>query len=402
MRICHVTPHLPPDQAANALLPLHLGRFAAAAGHEVVYVAHPPAQEDSGLWGVGRGPSGSSPAEARWPADLPGPLVSIPRRTRGRGAWRLALGGVEALRIGRRAGGAIRSADVVHVHSNGLLPETCALLAVRAGRPVVLTLYGTEIWHYRARGAPDLFTRAYRRSSRVTFYSQGLLDRARELGLGRDGMSVTYPAVADEFRPLGEADISRIRSELGADRGPLLVNVKRLHPLGGHLHLVNAMVDVRRAFPTVRLLICGTGPLASELGAQAASLGLGDAVRFLGLVRNRDIARYDGAADLFVLPSLLEACPTVALEALACGRPVVSTDTPGGIELHRLFGEDVRVVPREDPRALAAAIIEQLRAPRPVSAATRDRLEREFRLPAVGARFFDVYTGALGTSPVRR
>ena len=42
LRICHVTPHLPPDQAANALLPAHLGRWAAARGDEVTYVAHPP------------------------------------------------------------------------------------------------------------------------------------------------------------------------------------------------------------------------------------------------------------------------------------------------------------------------------------------------------------------------
>ena len=42
LRICHVTPHLPPDQAANALLPAHLGRWAVARGDEVTYVAHPP------------------------------------------------------------------------------------------------------------------------------------------------------------------------------------------------------------------------------------------------------------------------------------------------------------------------------------------------------------------------
>ena len=42
MRICHVTPHLPPDQAANALLPLHLGNWARESGDEPLYVAHPP------------------------------------------------------------------------------------------------------------------------------------------------------------------------------------------------------------------------------------------------------------------------------------------------------------------------------------------------------------------------
>ena len=44
MHICHVSPHLPPDQAANALLPAQLGRWAAARGDQVTFVAHEPAQ----------------------------------------------------------------------------------------------------------------------------------------------------------------------------------------------------------------------------------------------------------------------------------------------------------------------------------------------------------------------
>ena len=88
---------------------------------------------------------------------------------------------------------------------------------------------------------------------------------------------------------------------------------------------------------------------------------------FAGLVNNQTIAQYHAAADIFVLPSLLEACPTVALEALASGTPVVSTDNPGGVELGEIFGYDVTVVPRENPLALARAIVARAgpEAPRP-------------------------------------
>jgi uncharacterized protein len=68
------------------------------------------------------------------------------------------------------------------------------------------------------------------------------------------------------------------------------------------------------------------------------------------------VARYCAAADLFVLPSLLEALPTVAVEALAAGTPVLSSDNPGGLELNDLFGPDVAIVPREQPIPLGAAI----------------------------------------------
>src|SRR5439155_22611823 len=133
----------------------------------------------------------------------------------------------------------LAAADVVRVHSNGLLPEVAAGLAVRLGKPVVLTLYGTEIWHYRRKAfGPDLFTRAYRRASAVTFYSQGLLDRARALGLERHAVHVVYPPVAPTFTHHDAAARQRERAALGITARRLLLNVKRLHPLAGQRYLL--------------------------------------------------------------------------------------------------------------------------------------------------------------------
>ena len=99
-------------------------------------------------------------------------------------------------------------------------------------------------------------------------------------------------------------------------------------------------------------------------------------VTFAGLVDNARVARYCAAADLFVLPSLLEALPTVAVEALACGTPVVSSDNPGGVELHGVFGDDVAVVPKEQPAALAGAIRAALRQKRRTHPSTQAIVER--------------------------
>ena len=67
--------------------------------------------------------------------------------------------------------------------------------------------------------------------------------------------------------------------------------------------------------------------------------GAGERITFTGLVANDEVARYAAVADIFALPSLLEALPTVAVEALASGTPVVSADHPGGVELHELFAD---------------------------------------------------------------
>jgi len=390
MRILHVTPHLPPDQAANALLPAHLGAWARDRGDEPSFLAHTP-----------RAASGLPAPDA---TSLPGRVTWV-SPYRPSGAWDRALKVSTlsaALRIVRAAGPAIAGSDLVHVHSNGLLAELCALLASARRKPYVLTLYGTEIWHYRPkRMPPDLFTRAYRHAAVVTFYSHGLRDRAIELGLDRAELTVIYPPVAPEFQWQGEEGRAAARAGLGIRSTHLLVNVKRLHPLAGQRFLIEAMADVVRTVPDSHLVICGTGPLRDELQSLARDLGVDGHVTFAGLVDNVKVARFDAAADLFALPSLLEACPTVAIEALACGTPVVSTDNPGGVELARLFGPDLSVVPRENRRALADGIIERLRAPRRAGPATRAIIEREFGPQAVADRYYQAYRRALETAETR-
>jgi glycosyltransferase involved in cell wall biosynthesis len=385
MRILHVTPHLPPDQAANALLPAQLGIWARERGDDVEYVAHPPRAGGS--------------------AALAGPATWIPRRTGSILDRAMHLGpALAALKMRRALAPAIARADVVHVHSNGLLAEIAVLLARRAGKPAVLTLYGTEIWHYAARRfGPDLFTRAYHAASYLTFYSDRLMTRAHALGLGRRNARVVYPPVGPVFSWHDEASQMRTRASLGIGNRHLLLNVKRLHPLAGQRTLIDAMTDVVRVFPDTRLVICGTGALLEELKGAARSASVERHVIFAGLVDNATVARYCAAADLFVLPSLLEALPNVAVEALACGTPVVSTDNPGGLELNGVFGPDVAVVPTEQPIALGKAILEFLQDKRRTLPATREVIEREFRPAAVAAQYWDIYNQLIqaGSSPRR-
>ena len=371
MKIVHVTPHLPPDQAANALLPHQLGEWARERGDTVQFVAHPPA---------GR------------PRDPRPDVMWMPRTTRSLLQRVLRTGSLTgALRIRRDTAAILAAADIVHVHSNGLLAEVSARLARGLRKPVVLTLYGTEIWHYRRRFGLDLFTSAYRHADAVTFYSQGLLDRARELGLDRPRVSVIYPPVAASFRFHDAAAMLDARRALGLTAANLIVNVKRLHPLAGQRYLIEAMDAVIQQHPDTQLVICGTGALLPELQAVARSAGVERHVTFAGLVDNTVVARYCAAADLFLLPSLLEALPTVAVEALASGTRVISSDNPGGVELRGVFGGDVEVVAREQPAALAAAITVALADKRRTAPSTRETIDARFRAAAVARQYWDVY-----------
>jgi glycosyltransferase involved in cell wall biosynthesis len=376
LTIVHLTPHLPPDQAANALLPFQLGEWANARGDRVHFIAHPPAS--------GRGAASEN-------------ITWIPRTERTMLQRALRTGSIAgAVRIRRLARPILERADVVHAHSNGLLPEIGAGLARDLGKPLVLTLYGTEIWHYRPkRLRPDLFTRAYRGADAVTFYSGRLLDRANALGLKRPDCRVVYPPVAPSFTYHDGAARQEARRSLGITASRLLVNVKRLHPLAGQRHLIEAMPSIVAKHPDTDLVICGTGALLADLEALSRSLGVARHVRFAGLVENAVVARYCAAADLFVLPSVLEALPTVAVEALASGTPVVSADNPGGAELNGVFGDDVIVVPKENADALAGAVTSALAAPRRTRPSTADVIARRFRAEAVAREYWDVYARSI-------
>jgi glycosyltransferase involved in cell wall biosynthesis len=378
MRVCHVSPHLPPDQAANALLPAQLGAWAADRGDTVSFVTHEPAQTSHA------------------PVALPGRAVVVPRRTGASSlARRLRLDTLRRARlIGRALDDVARDADVVHLHSNGLIVEVAAAWAGRRRIPYVLTLYGTEIWHYRRRWPFDPFTRAYHRARAVTFYSQRLLDRAREIGLDRADLYVTYPPVSDTFVPQPPGVRAAWREALGLREPIVVLNVKRLHELAGQRFLLQAFAKATRGRHDVRLVICGTGPLREALESEARDLGIAGKTTFAGLVGNEVVSRYAAVADLFVLPSLLEALPTVAVEALASGTPVLSADHPGGLELHEIFGADVDVVPRSNADRLAAALAAQIAAPRRVAPATLDAIASRFRRAAVEQAFRAIYDAA--------
>jgi glycosyltransferase involved in cell wall biosynthesis len=366
VNVLMVTPHLPPHQAANALLPHLLGQGLAARGHGARFLT------------FGRG-AGSAE-------------VAYVRRRRALRSTRLpqALEAMETWWKGRRLLG---DADLVHIHSYTWMNQVAARLARRRGTPYVVTHYGTEIWHHDGRD--PRFRRLNRDARHVTFYSRALLRRAQELDLPLPAASVVYPPVADAFRPLEPEARARRRGELLAGGDALLVNVKRLHPLADQATLLRALAVVRRQRPGVRLLLAGTGEEERALRALAETLGLGESARFLGLVPNDEVAALVGAADLFVLPSRLEATPTVALEALACGTPVLSADNPGGEELHGVFGADVALTPAGDAEALAGRVLSFLAAPRRAAPETAALIAERFRLGGVLDRYLELYRQSL-------
>ncbi|MFA9432352.1 glycosyltransferase [Egicoccus sp. AB-alg2] len=197
----------------------------------------------------------------------------------------------------------------------------------------------------------------------------------RTYGLSGARLTVVPAGVdLDRFRPDPDPQVFPDFAAAGA-RSPQLLFVGRLQPLKGPDVAVRTLAEVRRTFPTARLRIIGgtSGNGHGALGPQqlrdlAADLGVADAVDLEPAVDQDTLARRYRAADVVLVPSRSETFGLVALEAQACGVPVVAADVPG---LLAVVGAGGTLVAGHEPADHARAVTAYLAdADRRAAAAT--------------------------------
>jgi glycosyltransferase involved in cell wall biosynthesis len=215
----------------------------------------------------------------------------------------------------------------------------------------------------RDRLMPQIVRAVYPRADYVVGVSGGVVDDlTRFTSLPAEKLKVVFnPIVTPD---LLERATEPVEHPWFADGSKVFVAVGRLRPQKDFDTLIRAFSRVR-ATRLARLLILGEGPERPALEDLVRRLDIGEDVSLLGSVANP--YAYLSRAVAFVLSSLWEGLPTVLIEALACGAPVIATDCPSGpreILAGGRYGKLVRVNAVED---LTAAMEEALdgRLPRP-------------------------------------
>ncbi|MBI2992909.1 MAG: glycosyltransferase family 4 protein [Gammaproteobacteria bacterium] len=358
MRILMMTSEFPPRVGGIATHVAELARGLAALGHQVTVIA--PAAAGAGAF------------------DAACDKYTVIRHQsflRAKPLYNLLL---------RRLLTRLRTAkefDVVHVH--GLRPLRVAL---ELRLPVVFTNHTSGFLMTAAAGGRRL-RRTMALLNRVDFLlapSEELLGAAQRSGLTRPGAYIPNGVDVQRFAP---AEAGGLRREWGVAADEIAVlAARRLVEKNGVRVMAEAAVQLRDS--ACRFIFAGDGPERARVESVLARASMGGRAVFLGAVPHEAMPGVYRAADLCVLPSLVEATSLAGLEAMASGRALVGTRV-GGIPSIIEDGATGLLVAPGDPAALAGAIRRLVLDPglrERMGAAGRWRAVQEFAWETIAAR----------------
>lgn len=247
-----------------------------------------------------------------------------------------------------------RKADILHAHTfqSALGPRLAARLH---DKPLVITIHSSHFLRLvEKRVWRALLGSLIGGADRVLTTSEELAEGCRRARAGVRVQPIVNGVDTDLFKACDPV-LPRREGE------KILVTTRRLVEKNGVEYLVRAMPRILGE-ENVRLFLIGDGPLRRRLEALAQELGVSDRTVFLGTIPNAQIPGFLSSADVFVIPSLVEATSISALEAMACERPVAASRTGG---LPEIVTEDTGVLfERGNPGDLARKVIDLLKSER--------------------------------------
>ena len=286
-----------------------------------------------------------------------------------------------------------KCADVIHIHSP-YPPAELAFVTTPSRARAVIT-YHFDVVRQRALAplyAP-LIRRALIRCDRIVVSNPNLARTSPMLKNLSWKVSVAPPGIDFGDFQLSGDELPLVRNIRSPYRRPIVLFVGRLVYYKGVDFLIKAIRGVE-----AELVVIGRGPLEPQLRQLASREGVADRVHFLGGLSRTELKLQFHACDLFVLPSVArsEAFGLVLLEAMAAGKPLITTELGTGTSWVNDHSRTGLVVPPGNVDALGQAIKSLLEDPTRrscMSQAARKRVREVFSYQGFCRGYLEAYTG---------
>ena len=253
-------------------------------------------------------------------------------------------------------------------------PDLIHAVSIRSGLAAITSSIGMKIpvvWHLHDELPKHPFSTLIRLFA-VCFRQTRLMPVSRATGrsfrgrvprlLGKHWCErVVHNGIELEEFEIDQTNRRRIRTELGLSENELVIGiVGQITPRKGQLELIETFARTQKQMPSSTLLVAGA-PIFNQddaylekLKQTARNSGIENRVKFLG--SRNDVAAIMQSLDLLVINSSSEALVLVAIEAMACGTPIIATDVGGTVEIieHKTNGW---IIPFGDENALSEALL---------------------------------------------
>ncbi len=260
-----------------------------------------------------------------------------------------------------------REQDVLQVHTPMLETNLVTRIGLLHHKLTVITHHGDLVMpnnprdQFIERVTTALMMQGEREAARITVHSCDYADNSKFLSPFRAKLDCIYPPV--EIPEPNLEKVAQWRAELGLTENKLVGFAGRFVEEKGFDYLLQAIPLVRAKIPNVKFLYAGEINVVYEhffdkwkhlVDQERASIVT------LGLIREQQqLANFYAMCDVFALPSRTDCFPSVQIEAMLSGTPVVATNIPGAREVVRVTGMG-KLVTSRDPQALANGLIQVL------------------------------------------
>lgn len=279
--------------------------------------------------------------------------------------------------------------NLIHTHWAYRSGYAGAKLARLLGVPLVISVWGSDLhtWLQEERKQHKI-RYALRHASIIIVVNKEFRSILVAEGISQRRIRIISPGVSlQKFRPESSIEAEGIRKAYR--QRFLIVCIANLYPIKGIDLLLNARALMKKQ---AEILIVGEGPEKLRLENLVETLQLWDSVTFKPQCPHQKVSTYLNAADLVCIPSEREGGPVILLEALACGRPVVSADV--GYAAACLTRRDIGIVLDERSPACLAQALDEAAGKRWITAKIR-RHALQFCIKKSGAEIQQAYQDAL-------